>query len=221
MVHRHEKLGAIPLSIIPKGLLLEDVGRYKWLSPATADLLLQRAREATETILDRMAVYEKMTPSELLRNSEELNQLYEAVLQSFLHAVPAGMPHEQHVLDHKEWVRAEQPQFITDFQRVVQPIPESFYKLVLSLPTLKIQQEALASNARKGGVSAKAKNPAARAMEEIKKEWLQQQSRPGYKGDAAFARAMHAKYARDITNEGSIKNAISKLRSDLKGRKND
>lgn len=59
-----------------------------------------------------------------------------------------------------------------------------------------------------------AKNPAALAMKEVKKEWERWQAGLlRYANDAAFARAMTGRYPA-ITSEGSIKNASSRWRKE-------
>lgn len=83
---------------------------------------------------------------------------------------------------------------------------------VAALPGAIISAEASSRAASKH-----AKNPAHVAMTEIRKEFDRWQDRAArYDNDAAFAAAMHAKYAHDIKNEGSIKNACARWRRERK-----
>jgi len=59
-------------------------------------------------------------------------------------------------------------------------------------------------------------DPAGRAMREVRKEWESWQSTASrFASDAAFARAMTVKYPA-ITSEGTVKNACSRWRKQLK-----
>lgn len=59
-------------------------------------------------------------------------------------------------------------------------------------------------------------DPAGRAMREVRKEWESWQSTASrFASDAAFARAMTVKYPA-ITSEGTVKNACSRWRKELK-----
>lgn len=75
----------------------------------------------------------------------------------------------------------------------------------------------ISAEASSRAASKHAKDPAHVAMIEIRKEFDRWQGRRArYENDAAFAAAMHAKYARDIKNEGSIKNACARWRRERK-----
>jgi hypothetical protein len=66
--------------------------------------------------------------------------------------------------------------------------------------------------ARRGADERKKKDPKAFAMEKIRKEWLRMfVGLSKHRSDSQFARDMAMKY-REISNEGSIKNAISRWR---------
>lgn len=187
---------------------------------------LEAARQVAKTLPARVDVWERMSSGDLLGEAANVREAHEALRLAVLRVPPAGMPHEPHVLAWHEWELVELPKIIQEWSDLLRAIPNGSYQrlgaLVESLPRLQIEREARSSNAKKGSAVSKAANPAVRAMEEIRKTWsvLQVPGAP-YPGDAAFAKAVHTRYAHVISNEGSIKNAISRWRREAREVGND
>ena len=110
------------------------------------------------------------------------------------------------------------PTAVPDINRLVQWMTATLkaerlraYESTLEGARLVAGQES--ARRRKGAATANERKPSAVAMRKIRSEWIRLQGRgQRYPGDAAFAKGMHAKHSDAITNEGSIKNAITKWR---------
>ncbi len=184
---------------------------------------LDRARAFASSLPDQMDLWEQARAADLLKDEAIIRQFHEALRLSVLHVPPEGLGHEPQVLAWREWERVELPKIMEEWSQMLIGIPRDSYRrleeLVKELPRLKIEREARSKNAKKGAAVAKAANPAVRAMDEIRKAWsaLQVAGAP-YPGDASFAKTVHSRYAHVISNEGSIKNAISRWRREARER---
>lgn len=115
--------------------------------------------------------------------------------------------------EREEWNRQETLYYL----RIVQ----TGYKLAMRIANTALEDrgrhviDAIAS-ARKAAEAKWDKDPAGRAMREVRREWDEWQTKTSsFSNDAAFARAMLLKY-QEITSEGSIKNACTRWRKEQK-----
>jgi len=80
-----------------------------------------------------------------------------------------------------------------------------------------LPQVIISSEASRKAVARHSNTPQQESMAAIREEFMRWQDGVAqYANDAAFALAMHARYAGSIRNEGSIKNACSRWRKERK-----
>lgn len=99
---------------------------------ATAKVLseeaLSAARAAAVVLSENIERFERMSPAELARNAVEIFEVDDALTQSWVFPQPAGMPHDQAVLDWREWRSTNAPELMREWGALIQAIPDDGYK---------------------------------------------------------------------------------------------